>query len=87
MKAIVAALGVNDSDGLFNITEKQIRDIRYEYSNQRWSEICRVLEVLGYDISGRRFDYRCNRTASRPSIKRSTTEFMSSKISAFLVKS
>ena len=53
-RPIVVALGVTDAAALYNVTEKQIAEIEKQYSSRIWSEVCRVLEGLGYDMSGRR---------------------------------
>ena len=46
---------VADCGALCKVTEKQIGEIEKQYSGRIWGEVCRVLEGLGYDVSGRRY--------------------------------
>ncbi|HTV49191.1 MAG TPA: hypothetical protein VMG59_12185 [Phycisphaerae bacterium] len=52
-KSVLIALGVQDAESMHKITQKQIDEIETQYPGVVWSEICRVLEALGYDVSGR----------------------------------
>jgi hypothetical protein len=54
-RPVLVALGVSDCDTLYKVTEKQIGEIEKQYSSRIWGEVCRVLEGLGYDVSGRRY--------------------------------
>jgi hypothetical protein len=51
----LVALGVSDCDTLCKVTERQIGEIEKQHSSRIWNEVCRVLEGLGYDVSGRRY--------------------------------
>jgi hypothetical protein len=51
-RPILAALGVTDSDQMHRLTEAQVeKAIGRAWGI--WSEVCRVLASLGYDVSGR----------------------------------
>jgi hypothetical protein len=55
---IVQALGAKDSDELYQLDRRRVEQADKGHSGNAWTEICRVLEGLGYDMSGRTyFDY------------------------------
>ena len=58
LRPVVQALGVKDTDELFQVNEPRVEQVVKGYDDKAWTEICRVLEGLGYDMSERTyFDY------------------------------
>ncbi len=57
VRSVIQLLGVEDTDGLAAVDRKtvDVASDRYEWST--WSEIGRVLEGLGYDVSNREHSY------------------------------
>lgn len=54
-RRVVAQLEIKDTDGLWKVTEDQVRSTHA--SGPVWKEFNRVLEGLGYDVSKRQRDY------------------------------
>jgi hypothetical protein len=57
-RAFVSKLKIEDSAGLAEVTDEQMRGESGYFDRELWNEICRVLEGLGYDTSKRREQYR-----------------------------
>lgn len=52
-RAIVAQLGVSNTDELFEVEHAAVEKLCGPWRNSEWNEMCRVLEGLGYDVSNR----------------------------------
>lgn len=55
IRPIIEALGITDSDALYRVDRKALRNAARDGADWPWSEICRVLDGLGYDVSDRQF--------------------------------
>lgn len=54
-RPILERLGVGDTDALHALHEDEIRAAEGDGRRGAWDEVCRVLEGLGYDMTGRRY--------------------------------
>ncbi len=54
-RPVLERLGVRDTDALHALREEEILAAEGEGRRGAWSEVCRVLEGLGYDMAGRRY--------------------------------
>ncbi len=57
-KPLVLSLGAKDTDELYRVERSRVDQAAGGYASSQWSEICRVLEGLRYDMTGRSYyDY------------------------------
>jgi hypothetical protein len=55
-RTVVDQLSVKDTDELYAVNMETVHPLCKGWSKPEWDEICRVLEMLGYDVAGRSRD-------------------------------
>jgi hypothetical protein len=56
-RPIMHQLAVKDTDELYAVEKRTINKLCGQWPYGAWDEICRILEGLGYDVSGRYHDW------------------------------